>query len=108
MKDGELDTIEYYDPIRQSNISIVVKKQDGIDMVQAISFCFKDSPFPLADIFNIESGTFISIPRGFQGAPVKSSFVPRHDDLDNPKKAGCGGCGKGDSNGAMEFVLEVK
>ncbi|KWT77349.1 hypothetical protein [Candidatus Magnetominusculus xianensis] len=105
----ELDVIEFHDPIRRANISIVVKKEDGIDMVQAISFCVKGSPFPLAEIFRIEEKTFISLPRGFQGVPltrpVMNMFVP---DEERKPTSGCSGCGKDDSNGVFEVDLEVK
>ncbi|MBF0555043.1 MAG: hypothetical protein HQK96_10895 [Nitrospirae bacterium] len=108
----ELDVIEYYDPIRKSNISIIIKKEDGIDMVQAISFCFKGNPFPLGQILNVETKTFISMPPGFRGVPILNS-IPVDHPLRQTQKHGCGGCGKGtDNQGSetttMEIDLEVK
>ncbi|MBF0517274.1 MAG: hypothetical protein HQK97_09190 [Nitrospirae bacterium] len=105
-KEG-LEVIEYFDPIRQANISIVTKAVDGVAMVQAISFCFKDNPFPLGQILNVETKTFISMPPGFRGIPVLNS-IPADDPIRQPKKDGCGGCGKGSQSTTIEVDLEVK
>ncbi|MBF0568273.1 MAG: hypothetical protein HQK95_05335 [Nitrospirae bacterium] len=106
MEEG-LNVIEYYDPIRKSNISIITKEVDGITMVQAISFCFKGNPFPLGQILNVETKTFISMPPGFRGVPIMNS-IPEDHPLRQPKKHGCGGCGKGTDNITNEPELEVK
>ncbi len=112
MAEGDIGVIEYYDPIRKSNISIVTKIIDGVTMVQAISFCFKDNPFSLGQVLNVETKTFISMPPGFRGVPEMNGISEDHP-MRQSKKHGCGGCGKGAGTEkteakTMEFVLEVK
>ncbi len=89
-----MNVIEYYDDGRKANISIIT---DDTGMVQAISFCFKDNPFPLAKIFSPEMKTFIAMPDGFRGVPFPINGMPHGftpPPPPNPDRKGCSGCGQ--------------
>ncbi|MEO5357790.1 MAG: hypothetical protein H7844_10890 [Nitrospirae bacterium YQR-1] len=102
-----IGVLEYYDARRMATISIVYNDDVNFKPVIALQILFEGSatpgvlgpaapgvaelhPVSLSSIFNIEKKTFIGMPRGFYGVPIRE-FEGRPPAA----KKGCGGCGKG-------------